>query len=109
MRVQSAARRLFLLAAPLSVAMLIGAFSVAEAATYLRFTLDRRLDGSSVAFAVAQNRGLYRAENLEVATTATHSTTEALTRLAKGDSDIAVIDFNELIRYRGNGNGNQPG
>ena len=52
MRVHSAARRLFLLAAPLSVAMLVGV--AAEAATYLRFTLDRRLDGSSVAFALAQ-------------------------------------------------------
>ena len=105
MRVPSAARRLFLLAAPLSVAVLIGALTVAaEAATYLRFTLDRRLDGSNVAFAVAQNRGLYRAENLEVATTATNSSADALARLAKGDSDIAVIDFNELIRYRDNGN-----
>jgi NitT/TauT family transport system substrate-binding protein len=104
MRVHSAARRLFLLAAPLSVALLIGAFSVAaEAATYVRFTLDRRLDGSSLPFALAQNRGLYRTENLEVATTATNSSTEALARLAKGDSDIAMVDFNELIRYRGNG------
>jgi NitT/TauT family transport system substrate-binding protein len=105
MRVLSATRRLFLLAAPLSVAMLVGVFSVgAEAATYLRFTLDRRLDGASVAFALAQNRGLYRAANLEVATSATNSSAEALARLAKGDSDIAVVDFNELIRYHNNGN-----
>jgi NitT/TauT family transport system substrate-binding protein len=105
MRVPSAARRLFLFTAPLSVAVLIGALTIAaEAATYLRFTLDRRLDGSSVPFALAQSRGLYRAENLEVATTAAHTSADALTRLAKGDSDIAVVDFNELIRYRDNGN-----
>lgn len=79
--------------------------SAAEAATYLRFTLDRRLDGASVPFALAASRGLYRAENLEVATTTASSSTEALARLAKGDSDIAVVDFNELIRYRDGGNG----
>ena len=79
--------------------------ATAEAATYVRFTLDRRLDGASVQFALAASRGLYRAEDLEVATTAANSSAEALARIAKGDSDIAVADFNELIRYRDGGNG----
>jgi NitT/TauT family transport system substrate-binding protein len=81
--------------------------SPADAATFVRFTLDKRMDGSSVPFAVAANRGLYRAENLEVATTTVNNSAEALARLAKGDTDIAVADFNDLIRYRDGGNG-QP-
>lgn len=86
--------------------MLLGALlGAADAATYVRFTLDRRIDGSSVPFALAASRGLYRAENLEVATTSANSPTDALARLAKGETDIAVTDFNELIRYRDTANG----
>jgi NitT/TauT family transport system substrate-binding protein len=104
MRVPPAIRRLSF-AAPLSVlALLCVLTAVAEAAS-IRFTLDRRLDGASVAFALAASRGLYRAENLEVATTTVNSSTDALARLAKGDTDIAIADFNELIRYRDGGNG----
>jgi NitT/TauT family transport system substrate-binding protein len=106
MRDQAAARRFLLLSASLSVVVLACVLTVAaEAATYMRFTLDRRLDGASVAFALATSRGLYRSENLEVATTQVNSSSEALSRLAKGDADIAVADFNELIRYRDGGNG----
>ena len=54
-------------------------------------------------FVLATNRGLYRAENLEVTTTTVAQLGEAFARLAKGDSDIALVDFNELIRYRDNG------
>ena len=107
MRVQRTARLFLLLSAPLSALVLACVHTVAaEAATYVRFTLDRRVDGSAVAFALAASRGLYRAENLEVATTAANSSSEALARIAKGDTDIAVADFNELIRYRDGGNGN---
>lgn len=107
MRVQPAARRFLpLLSAPLSVLVLLCALIVtAEAATYVRFTLDRRLDGASVPFALAVSRGLYRAEDLEVATTFVNSSAGALARLAKGEADIAVADLNELIRYRDGGNG----
>jgi NitT/TauT family transport system substrate-binding protein len=106
MRVQPAARLFLLLSAPLSALVLACVLTVAaEAATYVRFTLDRRIDGSAVAFALAASRGLYRADNLEVATPAANSSSEALARITKGDTDIAVADFNELIRYRDGGNG----
>ena len=106
MRGQFASQRYSLLSAALSVLALVCAVSsAAEAATAVRFTLDRRVDGATVPFALAASRGLYRAENLEVATTAANGSAEAIARLAKGDSDIALADFNDLIRYRDGGNG----
>ena len=105
MRVQPAARRFFLVSL-LSALALVGAVaSPAEAASFVRFILDKRMDGAAVPFAVAGNRGLYRAENLEVQTNTVTNSTEALARLAKGDADIALADFNDLIRYRDGGNG----
>jgi NitT/TauT family transport system substrate-binding protein len=102
------ARRLLRLSAALSVVALVCALAVeAKATTYVRFSLDRRIDGASVPFALASSRGLYRAEDLDVATTPANSSTEALTRVSKGDADIAVADFNELIRTRDGGNGAQ--
>jgi len=114
MRVQPAASRfkrtfpislLSLLALVFALTIPLALTSPAVAGTYLRFTLDRRMDGASVSFAVAANRGLYRAENLEVATTTVNNSAEALARLAKGDADIALADFNDLIRYREGSNG----
>lgn len=104
MRVQPTARRSFV--PLLSVLALVCTFaSPVHAASFIRFTLDKRMDGAAAPFAVAANRGLYRAENLEVTTTTVTNSAEALARLAKGDTDIAVADFNDLIRYRDGGNG----
>ena len=105
MRVQPAARRYFLVSLLSALALLGAVASPAEAASFVRFILDKRMDGAAVPFAVAGNRGLYRAENLEVQTNTVTNSTEALARLAKGDADIALADFNDLIRYRDGGNG----
>lgn len=106
MRGQSASQRYSLLSAALSaVALFCAVSSVAEAASGVRFALDRRVDGAAVAFALAASRGLYRAENVEVTTTAANGSADAITRLAKGEADIALADFNDLIRYRDGGNG----
>jgi NitT/TauT family transport system substrate-binding protein len=104
MRVEPAAKRYALLLAAFGLlAHLCAASTVAQAGPIVRFTLDRRIDGASVPFALATSRGLYRAENLEVTTNAAATATEAFARLAKGDSDIALVDLNDLIRYRDNG------
>jgi NitT/TauT family transport system substrate-binding protein len=101
-----AAQRSRLLLAVLGLLALSCALSSAvQAATYTRLLLDRRMDGANAMFAVASARGLYRTEDLEVATLTANSTAEAIARLAKGEVDIALIDFNELIRYRDGGNG----
>jgi NitT/TauT family transport system substrate-binding protein len=106
MRVLPAARRSFSLFAALFAALGLLAIvcaSAANAAGIVRFSIDRRIDGAAVAFALAQSRGLYRAENLDVTTTVVGTSADAFARLARGDVDIALVDFNELIRYRDNG------
>jgi NitT/TauT family transport system substrate-binding protein len=103
MRVPSAARRHRLLPAAFALLTILCAFATAAEAAIVRLTLDRRVDGAAVPFVLAASRGLYRAENLEVTTTTVSTAAEAFARLAKGDSDIALVDFNELIRYRDNG------
>jgi NitT/TauT family transport system substrate-binding protein len=105
MRVQAPAKRYFLVALLSVLALACSPGRPADAGGIVRFTLDKRMDGAAVQFAVAAHRGLYRAENLEVTTNTVNSSAEALARLAKGDTDIAVADFNDLIRYRDNGNG----
>ena len=104
MRLLPAARRYSSLLAAFGLLVLLCAFfSPAQAATIVRFTLDRKIDGAAVPFVLATSRGLYRAENLEVTTNTVTTASEAFARLAKGDSDIALVDFNDLIRYRDNG------
>jgi NitT/TauT family transport system substrate-binding protein len=104
MRLLPAAKNRSLLLTAFGLLALICAFStVAQAATIVRFTIDRKVDGSTVPFVLATSRGLYRAENLEVTTNTVTTSSEAFARLAKGDSDVALVDFNELIRYRDNG------
>jgi NitT/TauT family transport system substrate-binding protein len=105
MRVQPAARRYSFIPLLSLLALVVAFASPVQAASAVRLTLDKRMDGAAVPFAVAANRGLYRAENLEVTTGTVNSSTEALARLAKGDADIALADFNDLIRYRDGANG----
>jgi NitT/TauT family transport system substrate-binding protein len=68
--------------------------------TAIQFTLDRPLDASDAPFAVASTRGLFRAENLNVATNIANGSTDAIARVASGNSDLALVDINVLMRYR---------
>lgn len=106
MRVLTATRRNFLfacasvLACVCSPAPVIAQTAPTASITPVRFTLDRRIDGAAAPFILAENRGFYRVEGLDVTTTTASGSRDSLARLAKGDSDIALVDFNELIRYR---------
>lgn len=104
MRIRATAKQ-YLIALLGVLALACSLHNPSHAAGIVRFTLDKRMDGAAVPFAVAAARGLYRAENLDVTTNTVNSSAEALARLAKGDTDIAVADLNDLIRYRDGGNG----
>ncbi|MET0969894.1 MAG: ABC transporter substrate-binding protein [Tardiphaga sp.] len=67
----------------------------------LQFTLDRPIDAIAAPFVLAGTRGLYRAENLNVATNVAAGSRETIARIASGASDVALADLNALIRYRG--------
>ena len=104
MRVRATAKQ-YLIALLSVLALACSLQTPSHAAGIVRFTLDKRMDGAAVPFAVAAARGFYRAENLDVTTNTVNSSAEALARLAKGDTDIALADLNDLIRYRDGGNG----
>ncbi len=72
----------------------------ALAATAMRFSLDRAIDGAAAPFVLASAKGLFRAEDLTVTTDSATGSPDAIARVASGNSDIALADINALIRYR---------
>ena len=68
--------------------------------TAIRFTFDRPIDASMAPFFLAAKDGRFGAEHLNVSFNSANGSPEALARLAKGDSELALVDINELIRFR---------
>jgi NitT/TauT family transport system substrate-binding protein len=68
--------------------------------TAIQFTLDRPLDASDAPFVLASTRGLFRSENLSVATNTATGPADAIARVAFGSSDLALVDLNVLLRFR---------
>jgi NitT/TauT family transport system substrate-binding protein len=68
--------------------------------TAIQFSLDRPLDASDAPFVLASTRGLFRSENLAVATNIASGPADAIARVASGSSDLALVDINVLIRFR---------
>jgi len=67
----------------------------------IRFSLDRPLNAGAAPFVLASGRGLFGAEGLAVTTDIASNSPEAIARVATGASDFALVDLNELIRFRG--------
>jgi NitT/TauT family transport system substrate-binding protein len=68
--------------------------------TAIQFTLDRPLDASNAPFVLASSRGLFRSENLTVATNIAAGPADAIARVASGSSELALVDINVLLRFR---------
>ena len=66
----------------------------------IQFTLDRPLDASNAPFVLASTRGLFRSENLSVATNIASGPADAIARVVSGSSDLALVDINVLMRFR---------
>jgi NitT/TauT family transport system substrate-binding protein len=95
--------RCFLASIGLSViACMAAGASRAETATPIavQFSLDRPIEAGAAPFMVASVRGLFSAEGLTVTTTIANGSPEAIARVAAGASEFALVDLNELIRYR---------
>ena len=71
-----------------------------SAATAIHFTFDRPIDASVAPFFLAAKDGRFGAEHLNVSFTTATGSPDALARVAKGDSELALVDINELIRFR---------
>jgi NitT/TauT family transport system substrate-binding protein len=66
----------------------------------IQFSLDRPIDGGAAPFIVASSDGLFGQEGLAVTTDIANGSLEAIARVAGGASDFALVDLNELIRFR---------
>lgn len=95
-----------LLALPISLAALaardvdVNAAETAAPSVAIHFTFDRPLDASLAPFFLAAKDGRFGAEGLNVSFNTAAGSPEALARVAKGDSELALVDINELIRFR---------
>jgi NitT/TauT family transport system substrate-binding protein len=66
----------------------------------IQFSLDRPVDAGAAPFVLASVRGLFSSEGLAVTTNVATGSPDAIARVATGASDFALVDINELIRYR---------
>jgi NitT/TauT family transport system substrate-binding protein len=66
----------------------------------VQLTFDRPLDASMAPFVLASSRGLFASEGLSVTTDIASGPADAVARVAKGESEFALVDLNELIRLR---------
>src|SRR5947209_6472822 len=93
-----------LLAAAISLAALtardVSATETAPPSIAIHFTFDRQIDASMAPFFLAAKDGSFGAERLNVSFSSAAGSPEALARVAKGDSEFALVDINELIRFR---------
>ena len=93
-----------LLAAAISLAALTArdatAAETAAPSIAIHFIFDRPIDASMAPFFLAAKDGSFGAERLNVSFSSAAGSPEALARVAKGDSELALVDINELIRFR---------
>jgi len=97
-----ALRCLLALSIPLAtlIAGDVGAAETAAPSVAIHFSFDRPLDASMAPFFLAAKDGRFSAEHLNVSFSSAAGSPEALARVAKGDSELALVDINELIRFR---------
>jgi NitT/TauT family transport system substrate-binding protein len=70
----------------------------------IQFSFDRPLEASAAPFVVALDHGLFSAEGLAVSTNIANGSPDAIARVASDASDLALVDINELIRFRDQAN-----
>jgi NitT/TauT family transport system substrate-binding protein len=66
----------------------------------IQLSLDRPLEAGAAPFVVASARGLFASEGLAVSINSASGSPEAIARVAAGTSEFALVDLNELIRFR---------
>lgn len=78
----------------------VSAAETAAPSVAIHFTFDRPIDASMAPFFLAAKDGKFGTEGLNVSFSTAPGSTEALARTARGDSELALVDINELIRFR---------
>jgi NitT/TauT family transport system substrate-binding protein len=72
----------------------------AVAQTPVRFSLDWRWEGPAAIFAVALDKGYFKAEGLDVTIDPASGSREPISRVASGTYDMGFGDVNSLVRFR---------
>jgi NitT/TauT family transport system substrate-binding protein len=82
-----------------AVAGLVAA-TASAAQTPVRFSLDWRWEGPAAPFAVALDKGYFKAEGLDVTIDPAAGSREPISRVASGTYDMGFGDVNSLVRFR---------
>ena len=91
------ARRTLLAASTAGLAL--PAIRTAQAQTALRFTLDWTLQGNHGMWALAEDRGIFRREQLAVRMDRGFGSGDALVKVASGAYDIGFADFSGAVKF----------
>jgi NitT/TauT family transport system substrate-binding protein len=78
------------------------AVSAANAQTPVRFLHEWRFEGHVAPFLVAQERGYFKAEGIDVTIDPGTGSLNSLNQVGSGAYQMAIADINSLIRYRDN-------
>lgn len=82
-----------------TAALVLGSVA-AQAQTPVRFSLDWRWEGPAAPFAVALDKGYFKAEGLDVTIDPAAGSREPISRVASGSYDAGFGDVNSLVRFR---------
>lgn len=65
----------------------------------VKFTLDWKFEGPSAGFLIAQEKGYFEDEGLDVTIDSGNGSSGAVTRVASGAYDIAMADINSMMEF----------
>lgn len=92
-------------AALLAVTALIALPAAAQGPTKLRFSLDWIVQGQHAPFLLAQSKGYFKDEGLDVTIDTGNGSAGTITRVASGAYDMGFADLSSMIEYLGNNPG----
>lgn len=92
-------RRRHLLAATGGAALALPTMRTARAQSQLRFTLDWALQGNHGMWALAEDRGIYRQQQLAVRMDRGFGSGDALVKVGSGAYDVGFADFAGAVKF----------
>ena len=88
-----------LMAAAAGTTLALPAIRTAQAQTAIRFTLDWALQGNHGMWALAEDRGVFRREQLAVRMDRGFGSGDALVKVGSGAYDIGFADFSGAVKF----------